>query len=35
MTLANQFKHLGIRFSYLTYLGFSHEHPYPAAVRVG
>jgi hypothetical protein len=29
------FKQLGIRFSDLTNLGFSHEHPYPAAVRVG
>jgi hypothetical protein len=32
MTLANQFKQLGIRCSDVVYLGFSHEHPYPAAV---
>lgn len=27
MTLADQFKQLGLRFSDVTYLGFTHEHP--------
>jgi glyoxylase-like metal-dependent hydrolase (beta-lactamase superfamily II) len=27
MTLAGQFKRLGLRFSDVSYLGFSHEHP--------
>jgi N-acyl homoserine lactone hydrolase len=27
ITLADQFKQLGLRFSDVTYLGFSHEHP--------